>query len=165
MFSCHWQVRKIWPNKALPMTQNWLGVINSSEGHAVSQTSLSRLGMWVDRNPMKFNEEKWKVLDLGRSDSGTSTCWEPFKWKAALLGPRSASGHLAEWTSFGNMSSLLRKLTALLAASGKVSPVGGSFLSTQHCQPASGVLSPILHPPGTERPGHSGESTIRPPRW
>ena len=44
------------------------GVADTPEGHAAIQGDLSRLEKWADRNLMKFNNEKCKVLLLGRNN-------------------------------------------------------------------------------------------------
>jgi len=50
------------------MTQNWKGVADTPEGHAAIQRGLSRLEKWADRNLMKLNKGKCKVLYLGRNN-------------------------------------------------------------------------------------------------
>ncbi|KAK4828570.1 hypothetical protein QYF61_027660 [Mycteria americana] len=44
------------------------GVIDTPEGHAAIQRNLNRLGKWADRNLMKCNTGKWKVLHLARNN-------------------------------------------------------------------------------------------------
>jgi len=45
------------------------GVADTPEGCAAIPRDLSRLDEWADRNRMKFNEGKCKVLHLGRNKS------------------------------------------------------------------------------------------------
>ncbi|GAB0179857.1 mitochondrial enolase superfamily member 1 [Grus japonensis] len=45
------------------------GVTDRPEGHDAIQRFLDKLENWVDRNLMKINKEKWKVLHLGRNNS------------------------------------------------------------------------------------------------
>ena len=44
------------------------GVADAPEGHAAIQRGLNRLEKWADRNVMKFNKGKCKVLHLGRNN-------------------------------------------------------------------------------------------------
>jgi len=45
------------------------GVDETPEGRASTQRDINRLTKWANRNPMKFNMEKCKVLQLKRNDS------------------------------------------------------------------------------------------------
>ena len=44
------------------------GVADTPEGHAANQRDLDRLWKWADRNLLKFNKGKCKVLHLGRNN-------------------------------------------------------------------------------------------------
>lgn len=48
------------------------------EGRTDTQRNLDRLKEWADRDPIKFNKDKCKVLLLGWPNGGTG-------WAAALL--------------------------------------------------------------------------------
>lgn len=43
------------------------GVIDSPESDAAIQRDINRLDKWVDRNLMKFNTWKWKVLQMAKN--------------------------------------------------------------------------------------------------
>ena len=51
------------------------GVADTAEGCAAIQQDLDRLESWVERNLMKFNKGKCKVLHLGGTTPCTSTGW------------------------------------------------------------------------------------------
>ena len=44
------------------------GVVDRPEGHAAIQRDLNRLDKWADRNLVKFNKGKFKVLRLRRNN-------------------------------------------------------------------------------------------------
>ena len=44
------------------------GVADTLEGHAAIQRDLNRQEKWADRNLTNFNQEKCKVLHLGRNN-------------------------------------------------------------------------------------------------
>ncbi|GAB0205950.1 mitochondrial enolase superfamily member 1 [Grus japonensis] len=46
------------------------GEVDTSEGRATLQEDLDRLEEWSDRNLMKFNKDKCKVLHLGKHNPG-----------------------------------------------------------------------------------------------
>ena len=56
------------PSASLLMTQNWEEWADTAEDHAAIQRDLDRLEKWVDRNIMKLNKEKCKVLHLRRNN-------------------------------------------------------------------------------------------------
>ncbi|GAB0184934.1 hypothetical protein GRJ2_000958700 [Grus japonensis] len=57
------------------------GEVDASEGRATLQEDLDRLEEWANKNLMKFNKDKCKVLHLGKHNPGLqhrmgSTCLE-----------------------------------------------------------------------------------------
>lgn len=42
------------------------GEVNSLEGKVTLQEDLDMLGEWTDKNLMKFNQDKYKVLPMGK---------------------------------------------------------------------------------------------------
>ncbi|GAB0186054.1 mitochondrial enolase superfamily member 1 [Grus japonensis] len=46
------------------------GEVDTSEGRATLQEDLDRLEEWADKNLMKFNKDKCKVLHLGKHNPG-----------------------------------------------------------------------------------------------
>lgn len=46
------------------------GEVNSLEGKVTLKEDLDRLGEWADKNLMKFNQDKCKVLHLGKHKPG-----------------------------------------------------------------------------------------------
>ncbi|PKU39210.1 paired box protein pax-5 isoform x1 [Limosa lapponica baueri] len=66
----------------------WGGAADSPGGHATIQRGLHRLESWAERNLMKFNRGKCRVLHLGRNNP--PHCLQPakpgqFLWKCARL--------------------------------------------------------------------------------
>ena len=55
------------------------GVVDTPEQRAALQGDLDRLEEWANKNLMKFNKEKCKIMHLGKH-----TDWDPPGWRAAL---------------------------------------------------------------------------------
>lgn len=60
------------------------GAVDRAEGYALFQMNFNRLEKWADRDFMKFNKGKYRVLQLGKITPDTHTCWGPTSWKLAL---------------------------------------------------------------------------------
>jgi len=65
------------------------GVADTSEGCAAIQRNLDRLESWVERNLMKFNKDKCRVLHLGRNNP-----MHQYRLRADLLESSSAERDL-----------------------------------------------------------------------
>ena len=56
------------PSASLPVTQNWEEWFNVPEGHTAIHKGLNGVEKLSDRNLLKFNKGRYKVLHLGRNN-------------------------------------------------------------------------------------------------
>jgi len=66
------------------------GVVDTLAGCAAIQCDLDRLESWAERNLMRFNKGKGRVLHLGRNDSIHQyrlgrTCWRAALWRGTWV--------------------------------------------------------------------------------
>lgn len=66
------------------MMEKLEGMAATSEGCAGIKRDLDRLKKWADRNFMKTNKEKCKVIDLGRDKPRHQDMPVADQWKTAL---------------------------------------------------------------------------------
>ncbi|PKU48926.1 rna-directed dna polymerase from mobile element jockey-like [Limosa lapponica baueri] len=70
--------------------------VDASEGRATLQEDLDRLEEWVNKNLMKFNKDKCKVMHLGKLNPG-----EQHRLGSTQLGSRCIESHLGILTGEG----------------------------------------------------------------
>ncbi|GAB0196661.1 mitochondrial enolase superfamily member 1 [Grus japonensis] len=75
------------------------GQVDTSEGRATLQEDLDRLEEWANKNLMKFNKDKCKVLCLGKHNPGVQ-----HRLGSTWLGSSSVERDLESWWTTSSMS-------------------------------------------------------------
>ncbi|GAB0178098.1 mitochondrial enolase superfamily member 1 [Grus japonensis] len=136
------------------------GVADTPEGCAASQQDPDRLESWAERNQMKFNKGKCRVLHLGKNNPK-----QQYRLGVDLLGSSTAEKDLGVLV-------IHEPAMCPCGQEGQWYPgvhseecgqqVGGGYSPPLLCpgEATTGILCPVLGSPVQERQGTTGDSAV-----